>query len=232
MSKKIAIFVEGLTEQEFVIKLVKELAGKRGVTFEVRKQFKSLLNFVELRTDNSSQPEIFVLMVNCATDSQVKSQIKDQYESLKNAGYSSIIGLRDIYPDFKREDVSKLEAVLYVGLTNDAALPIKLHLAILEVEAWFLEELTHFGRIDQNITPDKIVGCGFDPELTRAYELESPAATLHAIYSTVGKAYRKNARHIQRTVEAISYDSLYVDVRGKAPSFDNFVHSLENSMFS
>ncbi|WP_165385155.1 DUF4276 family protein [Rahnella sp. CFA14(1/10)] len=231
MSKKIAIFVEGLTEQEFVIKLIQELAGKRGVVFEVRKQHKSLLDLVELRTDNTLNPEIFVLMVNCATDSQVKSQIRDQFQNLKNAGYSTIIGLRDIYPDFKRQDVPRLQQSLYLGLVMDPALPINLHLAILEIEAWFLEELTHFARIDAGIKLQNIVNAGFDPSSSRAYELDHPADTLHLIYNSVGKAYNKTKKHIQRTVEALSYDSLYVDVRGKSPSLDAFVSSLESAIF-
>lgn len=231
MSKKIAIFVEGLTEQEFVIKLITELAGKRGIIFDIRKQFRSLLELVEMRTEGTQETEIFVLMVNCANDAQVKSQIRDQFETLKSAGYSAIIGLRDIYPEFQKEDVPKIQQLLYKGLMNDPELPIKLHLAILEVEAWFLEELSHYERIDEGITMEKIISAGFDPSLIRGYDIAHPADTLHSIYNSVGKAYKKNTAQILRTVNALSYDSLYVDVRGKSPSFDEFVSSLEASIF-
>lgn len=50
MTKKFAVFVEGLTEQEFTIRLLTELAGRHGITFEVHHQHLGRLALSELRS--------------------------------------------------------------------------------------------------------------------------------------------------------------------------------------
>jgi len=228
MTKKLAVFVEGYTEQEFVIKLLTELAGNQGVLFEVYAQSAGRLSFVELRSNIS--PHIHVLVANCCTDGQVKTQIIDRYKNLKLAGYDLIVGLRDVYP-FIHADIPQLESNLQIGLPVDT-LPIHLHLAVMEIEAWFLEELTHFSRIDNNITVTELVANGFDPSQKRAHELPWPTDNLHKIYATAGLAYKKKKNQIARTVNALSYEELYVNTRQKSPSLEKFITSLEFGLFS
>lgn len=227
MTKKIAIFVEGQTEQEFTIKLLSELAGRQGITFELYTQFGGQLSFIELRSHQN--PVIHALIINCCNDGQVKSQIIDQYNSLVRSDYSLIIGLRDVYP-FSHNDIPKLQSRLLVGLPSPQSIPIHLHLAILEIEAWFLEELTHFSRIDAKITENEIISNGFDFNKLSACDLSHPAETLKKIYQSVGKSYGKNKSHVERTVEALSYEELYINTRQKAPSLDKFINSLEDGL--
>lgn len=227
MHKKIAIFVEGLTEQEFTIRLIAELAGKQNVAFEIQRQDKGHLSFVELRSPRT--PAIHVLVANCCTDNQVKSQIADQFSSLQSAGYSLIVGLRDVYP-LGHVDIAKLQASLNVGLPVGIT-AIHMHLAILEIEAWFLEEITHFARIDPLLTMPTIIASGFDYLNERAADLPNPALVLDSIYKSVGKRYQKKAKHIHRTVNALSYEDMYVHVPNKSPSLKMFISSLEQGVF-
>ncbi len=228
MTKKFAVFVEGLTEQEFTIRLLTELAGRHGITFEVVHQNYGRLALSELRSHKT--PIVHVLIANCCNDEQVKSQIKDNYQSLKRAGYSLVIGLRDIYP-FGHDDIAKLEAGLLVGLPCDDDLPIHIHLAVLEIEAWFLEELNHFARIDKNISMDDVIAGGFDHTQMRASELSHPTETLRKIYQSVGKGYPKNKKSVQRTIDALDYEELYLNTCKKAPSLEKYIHSLEAGLF-
>lgn len=228
MTKKFAVFVEGLTEQEFTIQLLTELAGNHGIVFEIHRQDRGYLSLVDFITHES--PVIHVLVANCCNDGQVKSQIKDQYNSLKSAGYSLIVGLRDVYP-FTHNDIAELEKSLLIGLPT-GNLPIHLHLAIMEIEAWFLEEITHFSRIDNKITSAELIASGFDVNSTCAYDLPHPAETLGKIYNSVGKGYSKNKRQVQRTIKALSYEELYINTCKKAPSLDKFITSLEFGLFS
>ena len=108
MTKKLAVFVEGLTEQEFTIRLLSELAGNQVIKFEILRQNKGHLSFVEFRTNLSQEPAIHVLVANCCHDKQVKSQINYHYKKLITDGYDLIIGLRDVHP-FKPLDIPKLE---------------------------------------------------------------------------------------------------------------------------
>lgn len=232
MPKKIAVFVEGLTEQEFTIQLLTEIAGIRGINFEIKKQHGGTLSFVEMRSSPANPPQpasIYVLVVNCCTDNQVKTQIRDQYNSLSTAGYSLIVGLRDIYP-FQHHEIQDIEAALPIGLPT-GNLPIRMHLAVLEIEAWFLEELTHFEKIHSTITGDTLINNGFDYRTTRAHTLPHPSETLDNIYKAGGARYQKKRRQIQKTVTALSYEELYVNARQKAPSLDSFISSLEAGLF-
>jgi hypothetical protein len=111
-------------------------------------------------------------------------------------------------------------------------IPIHLNLAIMEIEAWFLEELTHFSRIDEKITDTEIIANGFDFNNSLASDLPHPAETLQKIYQSVGKGYSKNKRHVQRTIDALSSEELYVNTRQKAPSLEKFINSLEEGLFS
>jgi len=228
MTKKFAVFVEGLTEQEFTIRLITELAGKHGIAFEVHLQHQGKLSFSELRSHQV--PVIHVLVANCCNDGQVKSQIIERYNSLKSTGYSLIIGLRDVYP-FTHNEIAVLEKNLAIGLPI-GSLPIHLHLAIMEIEAWFLEETTHFSRIDNKITTAELIANGFDPINTSASNLPHPAETLGKIYQSVGKGYSKSKRQVQRTIDALSYEELYVNTHKKAPSLEKFINSLETGLFS
>jgi len=228
MTKRIAIFVEGLTEQEFVIRLIQEIAGGRGIALEIRKQFKGVLSVVEIVS--AQNPDFYILVANCCNEDQVKSQIRDQYNSLVGAGYALIIGLRDVYPAFTAQEVPRLQANLSAGLPQ-GSVPICMHLAIMEIEAWFVEELSHYQRIDPNIDLPKIVAGGFDPANGPACDLPHPALTLDKIYMTVGKRYDKKKSQIQRTVQALSYEELYVNVQTKAPSLAAFLQTLENGLF-
>lgn len=229
MTRKLAVFVEGQTEQEFTIRLLTELTGKHGIEFEVYRQDKGYLSLVDFIPHEL--PIIHILIANCCNDKQVKSQIKDQYNSLKSAGYSLIVGLRDVYP-FTHSEISDLEQGLLIGLPS-GSLPVHLHLAIMEIEAWFLEELTHFSRIDNRITDAELIANGFDFNNMYACELPHPAETLNKIYQSAGgKGYGKSKRQVQKTIDVLSYEELYINTRQKAPSLEKFINSLEEGLFS
>lgn len=225
---KIAVFVEGLTELEFVWSLIRSVCGQRGIDLEIRQQSHGRLVFVSL--DKVPAATTYVLIVNCQTDGQVKTQIRDQYNSLVLADYTHIIGLRDVFP-LGHADIPKLQSALATGLPTGGQVPVEMHLAILEVESWFLDEITHFQRIDPSLTLASITAGGFDIVGTLGEVWENPAQTLDNIYKLCGKRYKKKKNHIQRTVNSLSPDELYVNVRLRAPSFDRFLASLECALF-
>ncbi|MDQ6979636.1 MAG: DUF4276 family protein [Mariprofundaceae bacterium] len=228
MARKFAIFVEGLTEQIFTIRLLSELASNHHIEFKVREQYKGRLGnskFISIMENGS--PFVHVLIANCCNDEQVKTQIKDQYDSLTANGYNLIIGLRDVYP-LTHSDIKQLTKHLFTGMPN-ASVPVHFHLAILEIEAWFIEEQSHFSRIDKNITISQLASHGVTPE-GLASDLSHPAEMLDLIYQSVGKRYNKEKNQIERTIDALSYEELYINTRYKAPSLDGFITSLEEGL--
>ncbi|MDD4928368.1 MAG: DUF4276 family protein [Gallionella sp.] len=224
---KVAVFVEGLTELEFVQTLIKVICGRRAITFEILKQYKGSL--VVVRVEPTSGATTHVTIVNCCSDEQVKTRMRDAYSSLVIAGYTYIIGLRDAYP-YSYTDIPKIQASLSTGVPTQP-IPAEMHLAIMEVESWFLDEVTHFKRIDPILTHNVMQSSGFDVVNTMGYDWVHPAQTLDDIYRVSGKRYRKKFSHIQRTVNALSPEELYVSVRARSPSFDKFLTGLEAALF-
>lgn len=223
----VAIFVEGTTELEFVATLIAALCGRRDISYEFREQFGGKLRTV--RVVNSPVATTRVLLVNCHSDEQVKTRVRDSYPSLVAAGYNYVIGLRDVYPRAPT-DLPRIQASLQLGLPL-GAVPVVMHLAIMEVESWFLDELTHFPRIDPLLTAPYLLAAGFDVENTLGQDWGHPSETLDNIYRLAGKRYRKKLAHIQRTITALSAEEMYVTVRRRSSSFDRFVSELEQALF-
>lgn len=229
--RKIAIFVEGMTEQEFVIALVTSVVGAKGLQFERAQQLRNSVVISHVAPEEDTK--FFILVVDCRGDSQVKSQIREQYQKLTAAGFTSIIGLRDVYP-LAREDIEKIQQTLDKGLPS-GEVKASLYLAVMEVEAWFIAESTHFEKIDPLLTHDVRVAAGFDT--TRHPDLwDHPAETLHAIYKLGNKAYvdsagSKTRNRVQRTLRALSFDEMYVNVRSRITALDGFVNEVERALF-
>lgn len=229
--KKIAIFVEGMTEQEFVIAMVTSIVGSKGLEFILAEQFGGKVTINHNSPDGDTR--FYVLVVDCRTDNQVKTQIREQYNSLVAAGYTSIIGLRDVFPLSKAE-IPQLTRFLSAGLPQ-GNVPASLHLAVMEVETWFIAELSHFEKICPSLTYQRRLEGGFDtskdPELWA-----HPADVLHQIYRLASKSYtcpngRKKKKRVQRTLRALSFEEMYVNVRAKLPSLNGFVEDIENALF-
>lgn len=258
--KKIAIFVEGFTEKIFTIRLLQSLAGRRQITFVFMRQENGLIKhdpgsienvltgmidshmidgtkksdeLIELSTANPDeqcgQDDIYVLIINCGTDSQVVSQIKRKQKSLHAAGYSKIIGLKDLHPASLMDEASLNTDIQ--NIINSAEIETSFVFAVLETESWFLEEVNHFEKIDPQMTLPAILEKGFDLVNKRGYEWESPAKTLHQIYSEWKYAYRKNRRSINRTVGVLDWDEMYVNVSSKSPSLRRLIDYFENALF-
>lgn len=225
---KVAVFVEGLTELELVKSLITALCGQRNIEFDIREQRGGKL--VSVSFSPILGATTYVLLVDCHSDDQVKTQIRDQYPFLISAGYTYVIGLRDVYP-FTQADLPAIQLGMSVGMPTSGQIPIDMHLAVLEVEAWFLDELTHFQRIDASLTPAALASAGFDLATSVGADWPHPAETLDNIYRIARKRYRKKGSHIRRTVGALSFEEMYVTVRERAPTFNLFLDSLEIALF-
>ena len=108
---KLAVFVEGQTEQLFVEKLLQAIAGEKSITIEKRKaagggaSAKRHCRFVEVSAARGDE-QYYAMIVDCGTDSKVKSDIRERYERLTDSGFSTIIGIRDVYP-IEREQIGQ-----------------------------------------------------------------------------------------------------------------------------
>lgn len=226
---RLAIFVEGHTEVVFVEKLIEEIAGQNKVLIEHREirggsKARRTIGIIKAAKPNTGE-KYFVLLVDCGGDDLVKTRIREEHENLTKNGYSRLIGIRDVRPKFTHGDIPKLEAGLPKYIKTSLA-PVTFILAIMEIEAWFLAEATHYPRIEPSITVAAIkANLGFDPENDDMEQRLCPADDLNACYAIGGKAYMKNQAKV--TVDALDYALIYTDLRSKINYLDRLISVID-----
>ncbi len=226
---KLAVFVEGYTELVFIAKLIKEIAGEDHVIIERRQirggaSCRRTMKRMDVTKPETGQ-EYFVMIYDCAGDELVNSCIREQHENLTKSGYSKIIGLRDVRPNFTHADIPKLERYLLFRIKT-SLIPVEFILAIMEIEAWFLAESTHFQKIDPAITVEAIKETlRFDPDNDDMEQRLTPADDLNECYGIGGKSYSKG--QVETTVNALDFAEVYVKFPEKFKYFKRMVGSIE-----
>jgi hypothetical protein len=149
--KKIAIFVEGQTEQIFISQLVKYLSVNQNISVSILKiqgkQGERRVTQIKAYSTDLAV-EYYFLIYDCGGDNQVKGDIVDNLISLQEENFSFVIGLRDLYPE---TNIIKLRHFLQFDLQKNS-IPTHIILAVQEVEAWFIAEETHYEKISPKLT--------------------------------------------------------------------------------
>lgn len=230
---KLAVFVEGRTEQVFIERLFKEIAGTNGLRIECYAASgggsSGDRKLTQLHVScGTGDPKYYIMIVDCGTDNRVKSDIADGYDGLISAGYSVIIGIRDVFPDFAFSEISRLRNGLGYKMKTKP-IHVLFVLGIMEVESWFLAEHTHFARLDARLTPDNIkTTLGFDACVDCLELRNNPAADLNAAYRIAGYAYRKKGAQIERTVDLLDYAQIYLDTKSRFNDLTALITSFED----
>jgi len=227
--KKIALFVEGQTDQIFTEKLIREIIGKHGFSITNYKFWggkKGIRSPLWLTTQNTSvDTEYYFVIYDCGGDDKVQSDIRERLDSLQEESFSLVIGIRDVYPE---TDIEKLRRYLYFGISTKPDISVKNILAVNEIEAWFLAEETHYPRISEKIsfeTANEVAGIDVCKDNTEI--ISHPSDTLKQIYMKAGTTYDKSKEKVQRTVEALNYENLYMNVRNRNNSLNELLTCLD-----
>lgn len=230
---RLAVFVEGYTEVKFVMKLVEEIAGQNRVLIEHRKirgggkdsGARRTMALIEAARPHADQRH-FILIMDCGGDQQVKTRIIEEYENLTKKGYARIVGLRDVRPTFSYAEIPRLERGLRKYIKT-SLIPVDFILAVMEIEAWFLAETTHYARIDPAITMAAIKSTlGFDPESDDLQQRPNPAEDLHRCYAIAGKGYRKG--RAEDTVNALDFAEIYCKLIDKIDNLRILVNIISD----
>jgi hypothetical protein len=225
---RLAVFVEGYTELILADKLITEIAGGKRVRLErrrirggaTRRRTMRLLDAIEPDTGQ----EYYLLLVDCGGDDSVKTRIREEYDNLARAGYRTVIGIRDVRP-IDRADIPKLEHSLPLNVKT-APIRVFFILSIMEIEAWFMAEHTHFVAIDARLTPVFIqANMGFDPSIDDMELRDRPADDLNSIYGLVGQTYAKH-RSVQ-TVNAMDFARVYLELPPRYPYLQLLVTNID-----
>lgn len=230
--KKMAVFVEGQTEQIFVEKLIEEVAGKKHLSIETRQArggtgHKRTMKLIAVRASASDQ-RFFASIVNSGSDNRVKSDIVEQYEKLTEAGFRFIVGIRDVFPEFSYAEVPRLRTGLLYRVKT-SPVQVVFVLGVMEVETWFITEYSHFPRMHKGLTIELIrTSLGFDPSVDDVQLRNHPSADLDAAYRLVGERYSKNRSSVRRTVNILDYERLYLELPSRNPDFQSLIETIND----
>ena len=228
--RRLAIFVEGYTELQFIERLLLEVAGRNHISIEKKRVSGGKKTPINISVLESPKPvsgeKFYVLLMDCGGDHRVSKRIHQQHKSLSENNYTKIIGIRDIRPDFSHADISRLEVDLKKYIKT-SLIPVEFILSILEIEAWFLSEFNHFSKISSEITIASIESAlGFNPEKDDLSLREDPTTDLKNVYAMGGETYEKGGD--EKTLNALDYSFIYLELKDKIPYLDKLVKSIDD----
>lgn len=230
--RRLAVFVEGYTELLFVDRMIKEIASKNQIAIQHRqirgggRNGKTPRTHIEIFTPEICNGESrYVLIVDCGGDQLVAQRIREEHAALTRSGYEKIVGIRDVYPEFTKDDIPRLRQGMMYGVKTSLA-PVQFVLSVMEIEAWFIAEYNHFPKIDPAITVEIIRDrLGFDPTLGDLSDRLNPAGDISSAYGIGGKAYEKGAA--TGTIDKLDYAYIYADLCSRIPDLGSFLRTVD-----
>ena len=110
--RKLAIFVEGLTEQILVRHLLQAVLDRNRIaiqTVKITGGHNVRMSFTVMRAAHVERhTDYYIMVYDCGGETNVKGYLMAHREKLVRSGYTAIMGLRDVYPNFQRDEVPKL----------------------------------------------------------------------------------------------------------------------------
>jgi len=183
--------------------------------------------------------EINFLIVNVGQDEKVLSIIKEREANLIRKGFERIIGLRDMYSEeySKRSpnEINDIVTMSFIKGWNSTIQKmsdpskIRMHIAIMELEAWFLGIYDIFKRINSILSVEYIENeLGFNlADIDPQTEFFKPAEEVNRIFQLVGLQYKKKEHDVESICSNINNDDLYNSFKnGRCSRFKDFYEEL------
>ena len=229
--RKLAIFVEGLTEQILVRQLLQAVLGQNRIaiqTVKITGGHNVRMSFTVMRAAHvERQTDYYIMVYDCGGETNVKGYLMAHSKKLVSSGYTMIMGLRDAYPNFQRDEVPKLVRGLNYRLPQKRA-ATHIYLAVMETEAWFLGEYKHLKKLSQKLSPDYIEKrLGFNPQTENMEDRDHPSADMKAAYQLVGHDYTKKRDKLNAVVRKLDFKHFTHGLADKMPSLGTFVEGLQ-----
>ena len=229
--KKLVIFVEGLTKQILVRKMLQAVLDRNRIaiqTVKITGGHNVRMSFTVMRAARvDRQTDFYVLIYDCGGETNVKSYLLARRNKLISNGYTMVLGLRDVYPNFNREEVPKLVKGLNNKLPQKKA-KTHIYLAIMETEAWFLGEYKHLTRISRKLTPEFVEKhLGFNPKTENMEERDHPSDDMKTAYQLVGHDYTKKRDRLNAVIGKLDFQYFTHELAQRMPSIGRFIAGLE-----
>jgi hypothetical protein len=244
---KTAIFVEGQTELVFVREYILKKFNYQSVGMECYTLFTNS-NFHTTEYPFPSQEEAinaqnYFQIINVGNDGSVLTRILNREKYLWNAGFSRIIGLRDMYAKSYREtakEVGKIDLDLnseikqstkeQIAKKAEKPTQIDFNFAVMETESWILGFHHCFEKINPLLTVayiEKHLGFNLetiDPETTFFH----PTKTMEQIYELANETYKKSKGNIEVIMASLQKDNFeQLENSHKCASFGEFASLIK-----
>jgi hypothetical protein len=235
--KKMAIFVEGQTEQLFAETLVTEVAGRHNVHIDTVRAYggstRISRTFLEVTATSRPDPgkKFYVIIYDSSNDSRVVSDIIEMHGQLVSQGFEEIVGIRDVYP-LPSSSIPAMRSDFATRVPAASVQPI-LVLSVMEIEAWFIAEHTHFERLNPALNSTAVtaaLGYNPDPQITDSQQIPHPADDLARAYAVARLPYNKSRRVVQQTVSHLDYPLLYAALPSLIPDLATLTTCLDQFM--
>lgn len=227
---KIAIFVEGPTELKFAKKLIWQRYG------HLTPKVSEIVCRGKDRYISPPEPQAssglhwFILLIEVPNRDTVVSYIMDNATNMvSRRNFNLLLGLRDLLPDKRSDKIRVINATNATLKRSPVCDKIRVVLAVMETEAWFLCDWHMFQKIDTRLTTAFIQGhlgldlVNDDPEV--AYD--HPARILDDIVRLVKRRYRKHRLEIDTVVRNLDVGYLCSST-SKIASFFRFITELDS----
>ena len=171
--------------------------------------------------------EFYIIIYQSMGDERVLTDIIAQYQTLVDQNFHPIIAVRDVFP-LPRTDIPDIRSDFAQFIPRAPIIP-ELVLQIMEIEAWFIGEYTHFPRISATLTlPAVVARLGYDPSTIDVSNIPGPSSDLRSVYALANLGYNKSKTHADRTVSVLSYEDVYIDLRQRVSELDRLVQLIED----
>lgn len=236
---KVAIFVEGQSEQIFICHLLLQTIDCSKVSFKCLRLYAG--KTVPIRRFDFPNPhaEMSFLIVNVGQDEKVLSEIKEREEDLIKQGFDRIIGLRDMYSEeYSKRSPNEINDSVTMSFINgwnstiqkmSDSSKIRIHIAIMELEAWFLGIYDIFKRINSILSVEYIENeLGFNlANIDPQTEFFKPAEEVSRIFQLVGLQYKKKEHDVKSICSKINNDDINNAFKnGRCSKFKDFYEEL------
>ncbi len=235
-TKKIAIFVEGMTEFIFVSHFLKTITEYK-VNIEALELHKDQLrkSIVGGIDFNNPISTIQFLIIKVGNDEKVLSAISERARGLKDKGYNNILGLRDMYSEaYKKKSPGQVNSAItnsFIDIAKETiedmgftSLQIDIFFSIMEIEAWFLATWEIFEAINPTHTKGYIENTlGID--LNNLEKYFRPFLEIKKIILV----YNKKERQVKDIVSRIN-KALIDNVinENRCPAYSDFICKIQN----
>lgn len=231
--RRVAIIVEGQTELIFVREFL-----LRWFDYQIDLECRTLFTTEKLYHTDYDFPnpaaDIHFQIINAGMDGNVLSRIVSREQYLYNAGYKTIIGLRDMYSLEYRQivrnktvDIALNERFRQGTLTSiqqKAKEPdlIRFCFAVMELEAWWIGIPSFWDAFDPTFRVH------YEQYFASPESVFHPAAIVDQLFQEQNETYSKKKGEVESIVGKISRDDyVELDSSQRCPSFCEFVSYIQ-----